>query len=91
MNPVGGLDRDGAFTGFDLGPELASGFPVRVAVDVRVGSGDGDRIFRLVRRKNPGVAAWRGVDVQMETNIVLNKGKNTDCSLRYQRTFTSLD
>ena len=70
MNPVRGLDRDGALAGLDLGPQLTPGLAVRVPVDVGVGAGS--RIFRLVRRKDPGVAARCRVDVKMEADIILN-------------------
>ena len=75
LNAIGGLDGDGSFSGFDLGPELSAGLPVRVSVNVVSGAlGIG-----LVRREDPSVPARGSVDVQVETDVVLEQRDKNSC------------
>ncbi len=73
LDPVRRFDGDRAFAGFNFGSKLAPSFAVRVTVDVGSGVAAVSRNGLLVGRKYSGVAARGGVDVEVETNLVLSK------------------
>ena len=85
MNSVGRLDWDGSLSGLNLGPELSPGLPVGMPVYVVPGAlGVG-----LVRGEDPGIATGGGVDVQVETDVVLAE-KEDMREIHFSHRFTTV-
>ena len=77
LHSIRRLDGNGPLAAFDFRPELTSSLAVRVPVNLAslvgagIGSGCGRRGF--VRAENAGVAAWGSVDIQVKSDIFLEK------------------